>query len=396
MNPDYIETFRRHRLLFLLPILVAGAIALWTALGAPTLYRSTASLWLDTPAGLTYATLGAPSPAADAQTMLNELMRTEYFANSIARQSPLEEYLRTHPSAGWGPSAVIRKLKGPPTMDDRIAAALGPSRVTSSVQGPHVFEINFDAASPQLATATLRVLIDEFRSQRTTLRRDALEATQRQVASATTALNEARASLESYLRMHPDTGDSDPRASALRLSVRNATTTVADATQRLADASAALTQGGTLDSTLRVLDEPRTPVGPTQGKRRIAMTVAAGLFGGMVFSILGIVVLTSGTRTFRLADPAGPLRSAEPLADESLDRGRDDGERPLPMRRYSGLRESLLEVLDDRPEHLERAAENGADETASPTETGPATNGHAKSRRRRHGSRRSRRARSRK
>jgi uncharacterized protein involved in exopolysaccharide biosynthesis len=308
MNPAYIQTFRRHRALFLVPIAVAGLIALWSALGAPKLYRSTSGLWLDTAGGTTYQALGAPSPAADGQTMLNELLRTEYFAKTVANGSPLGDYLEQHPSAGWGPGALVAKLKGTPTMEERIAAALGPTRVTSSVQGPHVLEIKFDGPSPQLAVATLREILVQLQKQSASLRRDALQAARTRVDAASGALQTATATLRDYRRLHPGAGASDPQLSALTQNAQSAETALGTATQTLNEALSALSQGA--QSTLRVLDPPRVPLGSTQGKRRIALTMLAGLFGGAVFSILGIVVLSSRTRVLELPDGPGEQEAA--------------------------------------------------------------------------------------
>jgi hypothetical protein len=304
MNPAYIETFRRHRVLFLVPVALAGMIALWAAFGAQKQYRSTTGLWVDTAGGASYQVVGAPSPAADAQTMLNELLRTEYFDRAVAKQSPLEAYLDSNPSAGWGPAAVIAKLRRTPALTDRIAAALGPSHVTSTVQGPHVLEITFDAASPELALATLRVLVRQFQEQRATFDRDALTAARLQVTAATNALDQAHANVQEYLGLHPTSTSLDRELGALTLAERQAAVALSGATRALRDASTALFQGGTFATTLRVLDEPRLPLGPTQGKRRLALSFIAGLFGGAIFSVIGVVVLTTARRAVHVLDAA--------------------------------------------------------------------------------------------
>src|SRR5436190_11055297 len=123
MNQRYLDTFRQHRLLYLLPILIGIVIAVWFNLGAQKLYRSSTSLWSDTAAGSANDLTGAPPPAAQEQTMLNELLRTQYFTKAVARKSPLEDYLKSHTSTGWGPSALTAKLRGAPTLDTRIASA---------------------------------------------------------------------------------------------------------------------------------------------------------------------------------------------------------------------------------------------------------------------------------
>ena len=147
MNPRYLETVRRHWMLFLCLMTLSVVVATWAAVGRPTLYRSSASLWSDTATGAATA-MGLPPPASQEQTMLNELLTTQFFRSKVAREAPLADYLEAHPVEGWGlgPSAILARLRPTPSVDDRIQEALGPGRVTSLVQGPHVLEVRFDAA----------------------------------------------------------------------------------------------------------------------------------------------------------------------------------------------------------------------------------------------------------
>jgi uncharacterized protein involved in exopolysaccharide biosynthesis len=298
MNPRYRETFRRHRLLYLSPVILAVVLAGWSAVGAPKLYRSSTSLWSDSAGGSLNQTLGAPPPAAQDQSTLNELLRTRYFAHNVARLSPLQKYLASHPSAGFGPMSLLKKVtKGAPSMDDRIAAALSPKRVLSSVQGPHVLEISFDSTSPQVAVGTLKVLVQQFRKQRTALTQDALTAAGEQVASATAALTKARTNLSTYLQSHPGSTRADPELRALAQEQRNAITQVSNATQTMNQASASVLNGAALETTLRVVDPPRLPIGPSAGKKRILKSLFAGLFAGLLLSAIGVVVRTKTSQT---------------------------------------------------------------------------------------------------
>src|SRR5581483_11231958 len=103
MNSRYREAFRRHRILFVTPVLVAGALALWIALSAPKMYRSGATVWSDSAVGSQNSVFGALPPAGQDQQLLNELLTTRYFQTAIADSSPLGSYLRSHPDKGWGP-----------------------------------------------------------------------------------------------------------------------------------------------------------------------------------------------------------------------------------------------------------------------------------------------------
>jgi hypothetical protein len=294
MNPRYIDTYRQHRLLFLLPVLLGMLIAVWANLGKPTLYRATTSLWSDTVGGSANDLTGAPPPAAQEQTTLNELLRTQYFPDSVARHGPLEPYLKTHTSEGWGPGAVIGKLKGPPTLDDRIAASLSPKRVTSLVLGPHVLKISYDGPTAEVAYGTLKTLVKEYESQRNALRTDAIVAYRNAVASASKTLRDARTEIAAYVREHPGVSASDPQMQALVHAERNALDQVSGATQGLNQA--ATSSLGTSQATLRVVDPPEIPTAPYSTHKKFLFSIFAGLFVGALVSILGIVALTKTGR----------------------------------------------------------------------------------------------------
>jgi hypothetical protein len=289
-----METYRQHRLLFLLPLLIGMVLALWANLGKPALYRSSTSLWSDTAGGSANDLSGAPPPAAQEQTTLNELLQTQYFPKAVAKRGPLEKYLTTHTSDGWGPGAVMAKLRGPATLDDRIASALSAKRVTSLVLGPHVLKINYDGPTPDVSYQTVKALVKEFEIQRTALRANALNAYRDSVASASKALRDARTEIATYIREHPGVSASDPQMQSLVHAERNALDQVAAATQGLGQAA---TSGvGSSEATLRIVDPPEIPTAAYSTHKKMAFSIFAGLFVGALVSILGIVALTKTGR----------------------------------------------------------------------------------------------------
>ena len=296
MSPRYSDVFRSHRVLFLLPVVLAGAIALWVSLSAPKMYRSQATLWSDNAASAS-TVFGALPPAGQDQQLLAELLTTHYFQNAVANQSPLGRYLRTHRDSGWGPAALLARVRSRKTLDQRIATALGSTRVTSSTKGPHVLDVSYDAPTPSLAVATLRVILRDFARQRGALRQDAFAASEQQVIAASKALGDARKSLTQYLNAHPSSTRSDPQLSALAVAERNAVTQLANATENVNQASLSVSSGAASQTTLRIVDAPLTPIGPTAGKARLVKALAAGLFAGVIVSILGIIALTRYRRS---------------------------------------------------------------------------------------------------
>lgn len=305
MNPLYLETFRRHRILFLLPVVSAVAVAMWFNVGEPSMYRSTTSVWVDTPGGPATDLTGGTPPAAQEQSLLSELLKTERFRNSVARGGGLATYLERHPSQGWGPTALLSKLRGPGALDERIASALSAKRVTSLVQGPHVLELRYEAPEPTLAARTLRALLEEFRRQRVILRRSALTAYRNEVAQASRELSEARRNLASYRREHPGSTGTDAQLSALSEAERKAVARVAQASDTLTAVSSTVLNPMSFRTTFRVVDPPDLPTGPSAGPKQLVFAFGAGLFAGVLVSILGVALARTG-------------RSARPVEERLL------------------------------------------------------------------------------
>jgi len=326
LNPRYRATARRHWLLFVLLVLLCALIGVTFSLGSPKLYRSSATLFAESATPESQAAFGALPPAAQEQSMLTELLSTNNFVHDIARNSPLQAYLETHTSTGWTPTALLKRfLKGPPTLDDRVATALGPKRVTSTVVQQHILEVSLDAPEPLLAQQTLRALIKEYLRQRATLAQGSLQSARRQVNAAANALTKARTNLSDYLRTHPGLPPSDPEQQALTTAYHNALVTLNGTTSSLNQALSALSGGTGLQSTLRVFDSPKLPLGPTTGKKKVVETAFAGAFVGGLLSFLLIMLLSRSAPDQAVpAAPAttlhGPSENGDGLAVPEHDR----------------------------------------------------------------------------
>src|SRR4051794_32696870 len=272
-------------------------LGLLTSLGSQKLYRSTASLWSDSASATSFEAVGALPPAAQEQTMLTELLTTHNFVHDVARNSPLQTYLEKHTSTGSTPTAVLKRfLKGPPTLDDRIALALSAKRVTSTVHGQHILEIAVDEPDPVLAQQTLRALIKEYIQQRSILAESALKSAQAQVASASRSLAEARLNLDSYVRTHPGLPSNDLERRALSNAYRSGLLQLRTATSSMNQALGAVAGGSGLQSTLRVYDPPLLPAGATTGKKRVVeLTIAGAFLGGLISFFLIMLMSREGS-----------------------------------------------------------------------------------------------------
>jgi hypothetical protein len=79
-----------------------------------------------------------------------------------------------------------------------------------------------------------------------------------------------------------------------------------EATATLNQASSAVLNVAGINTSLRILDAPRLPFGPSKGKKKLLESILAGAFAGMLLSILAIVVMTKvGTAP---STPAGGAR----------------------------------------------------------------------------------------
>lgn len=328
MNQSYRDVYRSHRVLFTLPAVLAAAIALWAGTSAPKLYESQASLWSDVP-GSTTTAFGALPPAGQDQQLLTELLTTRYFQQAVADHSPLRAYLRAHPSTGWGPSALLARLRSPKTLDDRVADALGGKRMLSDAKGPHVLDLGFEAETPALAVHTLRAIIAEFEKQRGTLQESGLQAAQRQVVAASEALQSARLTLTRYISSHPGVNHTDQQLQQLLVAQRQAVTAMSNATTNMNQASLAVADGSSNQTTLRLVDPPTLPTGPVSGKKKLIEVGIAGFFAGGIVSALGVIAVARRRRLVELEDdadeperlphPEGPARVREPALGPAAD-----------------------------------------------------------------------------
>lgn len=266
--------------------------------------------------------------------MLTELLTTKSFVNNIAANSPMKTYLESHTSTGWTPTTLLKRfLKGKPTLDARIASALGPKRVTSAVHGNHLLEISLDAPDPRLARATLRALVKEYFRQRAALARTALTSARQQVDAASATLAKARADLQAYTTAHPSLPPTDPERQTLTQAYRNGLVQLNSATSSMTQALGAISGGSGLESNLEIYDAPQLPTEPIAGKKRVVELAFVGAFVGALISFLAIMYLSR--QGFSDSGPtAKPVRLHSPSpngTDNGAEQGLSEHERARQM-----------------------------------------------------------------
>ena len=306
MNPRYLQTFARHRALFLAPLVLAMLVAAWFVVGTPKSYESTTSLWFDNshPSDLTVGASDAAllPPAAEGQALLSELLTTRTFRLKVGRNGPLATYLAKHTSQGFSPTALLGSLKGTPSLDKRITDALGKGHVTSLVAGPQILAVTVKAPDPKVAAGTLRALVDEYRAERggvsAARARASVAYYKAQVNAASKAADKARGDLGDYRLGNPTaTTISDSNLRELSRVERAAVSRLLAVTNDLNQATINLAAPLASNSAFRVIDRPRVPDGPVSGRKVLVLAIFAGLFAGTLVSILGVVALTAVERT---------------------------------------------------------------------------------------------------
>jgi|GEM_PF-3300893 len=278
-STSYRETFRRHRKLFCLPVVLGALAAAFVQFGTGKPYTSTASLWIDTPppapSSIAAGSGTGNPPAAAEQGILSELLATKSFVTSVAESSLLG-----------------RSVSGPhPRQQD--LAALGNGHVVQTVWGGQLLQLSYSAPSPAMAQSVLGAVITQLRNYtaRLTTHHDlATVAYDRaQVKLAENLVATARSNVSAYQARHPGVSQTDPNYVALVSAENNAMTQLAQANTALGQ----VTQAGNPDAwSIQVLDPPSQGSATPTRKRTIVEVIFAGALGGAVVSFLAVMALT--------------------------------------------------------------------------------------------------------
>jgi len=291
MNPSYVQTFKRHRLLFSLPVIIMTLLAIWIVAGTPKQYKAGASLFVDTPvtqpSSFNDPNPSDVTPAAQSQQLLNELLATRSFRLKIGHDGPLTRYLATHPGEGWGPRALLGKLKSGGSAEDRTWNALDANHVITALPGGQIMSIELRGPTPEVAVGTLQALLRTFARERQAIdvarQARAVSHYQNQLDTAQAQLDDINARIAS----------GDIAATAAPPLQRAAQVRVRRATRALGAARFSLDAAKGSGPLYQVIDKPSLPAPAVSGMKKRVFTVVAGMFVGALISFLAIVLLTS-------------------------------------------------------------------------------------------------------
>lgn len=306
----YRETFRRHPIRFALPIIISIAFAAWSAFGAPRVYRSTASVWIDNgPAegssldSLSDQTAEAATgllsepfgPAPIEQLTLKEQLTTPSFDLAVGRDSLLPRYLASGARQGFSPTVLLKH--GAASIPYQVTQAIRTG-ASASATGPEVLRLAYGGPSPAVAQSVVKSLIAHIKTNSTLYGNDFAQTEalffEKTATVASRASVNAAATVASYKRQHPSaTVQTDPIYAALRAAA-NKTSSVLTATTA---AVGSLNRGSAgMNAVIRVIDPPTLPSGPTVSTSQTALSLLDGLVAGVLMSLVAVILATPTAR----------------------------------------------------------------------------------------------------
>jgi uncharacterized protein involved in exopolysaccharide biosynthesis len=315
----YLETFYRHRLLVLTPVLLAVVFGVALVLLRPSLYQSSAKIWLNGPA------MESGVPASSSQTqaeqqaaVIREFLSTRAFTAEVGVRSGLADYL-SQASPQSGPLSGLRSLVGASgwsaalgashnRLDDAVYDVLNRN-VKVTADGPQIVAISFDAPSARVAQSTLRGLIDQYTDEVLKVRRAQSQAVvdffQQQVTEQAKTLAAADARVAQYAATlrSSKTAATDLTLVALQraddLARQRYEGLLLELDQAKLDQSAQTQAGGT---GIRLIDPPNLPAAHLGRTSALLRTGLASLAAGLLIMLFSLLALTAADTSLHNPD----------------------------------------------------------------------------------------------
>jgi hypothetical protein len=320
----YLETFSRHRILLIAPLIISVVMAGWYVTTRPKVYASSTTMWFDTqvPSASSIDTplTNGGTPSGQAQSVLIELLNTRDFRIKVGHRGPLASY---YARPGTSARAV----------DDQVDGALQHA-VTSTVVGPQVLGIALKGPAPLVAANTLQAVVDQFTDELNAARNsrgsEALTYYQSSLVVASHDLTAAENAVTNYQVTHPPVpagATPDPVLSRLSQTALAAQARYTDVQNNLSTLNLQQKVNGA--ATSHVIDRPTASLAPVSSKKKMVFAgVAALLLGGLIS--LGVLALLTAADT--------RARSAEDLEDLGLPVVGEIGQLPRTRRHFRGSR----------------------------------------------------------
>ncbi len=360
-----LESYFRHRWLYLLPILLMTAAMAFYIAFVPAPYTAEGTLYVQQETLLSSLTsvrsngfgFRYVTPSEETVGELYQLMNSDGFLRAIVQQTDLES----------------RMNEGPKAIEETLTEAR--DAVWFRSLGNNLVAINATYTMPRVAAQLVESTIETYTLWKTNISHDESVAAQDffvdLVATYRTELDAERRTLTNYLISHPEPvrGNRPPEEAAtisqLSAAVDLAEERLRNAENKEEDAQLALAQ---TESNIRqsyfVVDAPQVPLEPKRSKKELALVLALFLAAGMVFSVAGIVggALLDRTLRFPIDISQGlqlPVLALIPEAPLRYVRS-SPGIAATPSSRSTAIPDFMPPVKADRNGHgAQRVASNG-------------------------------------
>lgn len=286
----FLDTFYRHRLLVLMPLILALGVSTALALAQPRMYESSARIWFYSSSDPALAGQ-ANSTQADVQvSVFRELLNSRAFDLKVGRRGPLADSLA---QGGLSPEQV----------DQRVYETLA-RKVLVAADGPQVVAISYQARSGAEAQGTVQALIDQFTEETLANRKNQAQAVvkfmEEQLKTQDATMASATADVNKYLAAHP-------RAAATDVTLIGLQHTADLARQRYAEVVLELSQArldlSSLDQAggagYRLIDPPSAPLRPIGLIGTLIRTSAGGVLAGLLVAAFALFGLTAADSSIR-------------------------------------------------------------------------------------------------
>lgn len=289
-----LETFFRHPLLHLLPLVAFVAFGMFTAVTAEKTYRSvgilnaTSGTLLNELTGDT-PTFGFESTATVTARNINQRLTTDAFLDDVIRRAGLTSAVE---SGQLSRDEIRSSISASPQGDNLIAVSASTPRpeqsqalAAATLEGFVEFVVNNDIGDANVEIQTYTEIRDGYQAD----------------------LDRAITELQNYVEANP-AGDEENRPVQQSLEIARLNAAVDRANERLVAAEANVNTAKLAQNIARVVvtrqldivDEPQVPVTAEAGLRQAAMTI--GIFGilGAALSIGTVVLAAMVDRTIRV------------------------------------------------------------------------------------------------
>ncbi|MBK9055135.1 MAG: lipopolysaccharide biosynthesis protein [Chloroflexi bacterium] len=295
-----LETYFRHRFLYLLPILLMAIVGVLSFFSAKASYISLGVIYIRKESFLTSLTdlqdssFGWVTPAKATVTEFSELLKTDAFRRSIILQTELE------PQMAEGGTAIR----------DTITEV--QEAVWVQTLGDNLVMVGAAHGRPEIAQQLVQATIDSFLQWK--INSDREESVSAEaffdslIAVYDSNLEVARADLRVYLEAHPEPlrGDRPEielmEIDRLQAEINLAEKQLTNALNQQENSSLAVAQAeSAVHQAYLVIDEPKLPSQPASSRMDAAMNSVIFVVVGVVLSVVGVLGAALLDRSHRFA-----------------------------------------------------------------------------------------------